>query len=117
MQMLYLVLKLEKNKVNFGRHWNSKAYSTKTKECYDGKTYVNITDMFRAYDSVEDYYDMLGSCTRYAKCVGITAIKNGGYATSQLQSLTIHLQNLQRLLQKAAKEKEEQSGFSGLFYI
>lgn len=86
-------IKVGKSKVHFGTAWNDKAYSTKTKECYDGKTYTTITDMFRAYDSirdaVEDYYDMLGNCSRYAGCIGvtnytsaITAIKNGGYATS-----------------------------------
>ena len=56
--------------------------------------------MFRAYDTVEDavgdYYDMLGSCTRYAKCIGvtdarqcITAIRQGGYATSPTYINTI----------------------------
>lgn len=85
-------IKVGKNKVHFGKAWKDNAYSTKTKECYDGKTYVQITDMFRAYDtiqeSVEDYYDMLCSCSRYKAAVGaktpletITAIKNGGYAT------------------------------------
>lgn len=93
-------IKVGKNKVHFGKCWNGKAYSTKTKECYNGKTYVNITDLFRAYDTVEDavgdYYDMLGSCTRYAKCIGVTdarqciaAIKNGGYATSPTYISTI----------------------------
>lgn len=87
-----LGVKVGKNKVHFGKAWKDKAYSTKTKECYDGKTYVNITDMFRAYDSIadaiEDYYDMLASCSRYKECLNqpnpqkcITAIKNGGYAT------------------------------------
>lgn len=93
-------IKVGKSKVHFGTAWNDKAYSTKTKECYDGKTYTTITDMFRAYDSirdaVEDYYDMLGSCSRYAGCIGvtdytaaITAIKNGGYATSPTYISTI----------------------------
>lgn len=93
-------IKVGKSKVHFGTAWNDKAYSTKTKECYDGKTYTTITDMFRAYDSirdaVEDYYDMLGSCSRYAGCIGvtdytaaITAIKNGGYATSPTYINTI----------------------------
>lgn len=93
-------IKVGKNKVHFGKCWNGKAYSTKTKECYDGKTYVNITDLFRAYDTVEDavgdYYDMLGSCTRYEKCIGvtdarqcITAIRQGGYATSPTYISTI----------------------------
>ena len=82
-------IKVGKNKVHFGKCWNGKAYSTKTKE-----------DLFRAYDTVEDavgdYYDMLGSCTRYAKCIGvtdagqcITAIRQGGYATSPTYINTI----------------------------
>ena len=90
-----LGIKVGKNKVHFGGAWKDKAYSTKTKECYDGKTYVNITDMFRAYDSIsdaiEDYYDMLASCSRYNGCINqpnpqicITDIKNGGYATDPL---------------------------------
>lgn len=93
-------IKVGNSKVHFGTAWKDKAYSTTTKECYDGKTYTNITDMFRAYDSirdaVEDYYDMLGSCSRYAGCIGvtdytaaITAIKNGGYATSPTYISTI----------------------------
>lgn len=88
-----LGVKVGKSRVHFGKAWKDKAYSTKTKECYDGKTYVNITDMFRAYDSIadaiEDYYDMLASCSRYRGCLNqpdpqkcITAIKNGGYATA-----------------------------------
>lgn len=88
-----LGIKVGKSKVHFGKAWKDKAYDTKTKECYDGKTYVSINDMFRAYDSVadaiEDYYDMLASCSRYKGCLNqtdpqkcITAIKNGGYATA-----------------------------------
>ena len=88
-----LGIKVGKSKVHFGKAWKDKAYSTKTKECYDGKTYVEITDMFRSYDSIddaiEDYYDMLAACSRYRYCLNtpnaktcITAIKNGGYATS-----------------------------------
>ena len=86
-------IKVGKSKVHFGTAWEDKAYSTATKECYDGKTYVNITDMFRAYDSVEDatedYMDMLCSCSRYSKALNcktprdsIYGIKNGGYATA-----------------------------------
>lgn len=93
-------IKVGKSKTHFGTAWKDKAYSTKTKECYDGKTYTNITDLFRAYDSlddaVEDYYDMLGACSRYKACIGekdprkcITAIKNGGYATSPTYITTI----------------------------
>lgn len=86
-------IKVGTNKVKFGTAWkNDKYYDTKTKECYDGKNMVTIKDKFRAYDSikdsVEDYYDMLASCSRYSKCINVTdaktcisAIKNGGYAT------------------------------------
>lgn len=67
-------------------------YDTLTKECYDGKTYVTIRDLFRAYktpeDCVRDYFDLL-ALTRYQKSLTkktvkecITEIKNGGYATS-----------------------------------
>lgn len=95
-----LGIKAGKSKVHFGTAWKDKAYSTKTKECYDGKTYVEITDMFRAYDSIddaiEDYYDMLACCSRYKGCLNqadplkcITAIKNGGYATSPTYTSTI----------------------------
>lgn len=86
-------IKVGKSKAHFGVAWHDKAYSTRTKECYDGKTYTNITDLFRAYDSiedaVEDYFDMLATCKRYKACISerdprkcITAIKNGGYATA-----------------------------------
>ncbi len=95
-----LGIKVGKSKVHFGSAWKDKAYSTRTKECYDGKTYVDITDMFRAYDNIndaiEDYYDMLASCSRYKGCINqinprtcITAIKNGGYATSPTYINTI----------------------------
>lgn len=93
-------IKVGKSKAHFGNAWKDKAYSTKTKECYDGKTYTTITDMFRAYDSiedsVEDYFDMLSKCTRYRLCLNnpspfdtISAIKNGGYATSPTYINTI----------------------------
>lgn len=95
-----LGIKVGKSKVHFGKAWKDKAYDTKTKECYDGKTYVTINDMFRAYDSIEDaiedYYDMLASCSRYRGCINqkdpktcITAIKNGRYATSPTYISTI----------------------------
>lgn len=93
-------IKVGKSKAYFGTAWKDKAYSTRTKECYDGKNYVSITDMFRAYDNiedaVEDYYDMLAACSRYKSCLNqgdpekcITAIKNGGYATSPTYVSTI----------------------------
>lgn len=86
-------IKVGKSKAHFGKAWKDKAYSTKTKECYDGKTYATITDMFRAYDSiedaVEDYYDMLSTCSRYKGCLNqtdpkkcITEIQKAPYATA-----------------------------------
>ncbi len=93
-------IKVGKSKYHFGKAWKDKAYSTKTKECYDGKTYTDITDMFRAYDtiqeSVEDYYDLLCNASRYKKAVGetdpkkaIASIKDGGYATDPKYVSTI----------------------------
>ena len=93
-------IKVGKSKWHFGDAWKDKAYSTKTKECYDGKKYVEITDMFRAYDSVEDaitdYMDLLCGASRYKGAANntdpkstITAIKNGGYATSPTYINTI----------------------------
>ncbi len=62
-------IKVGSSKYHFGNAWKDKAYSTSTKECYDGKTYTNITDMFRAYDNIEDatedYFDMLCTASRY----------------------------------------------------
>lgn len=93
-------IKVGRSKAHFGTAWKDKAYSTKTKECYDGKTYVNITDMFRAYDSIEDavddYYDMLAACSRYRGCLNqtdpktcITEIQKAPYATSPTYITTI----------------------------
>lgn len=79
--------------IKAGKSWKGKVYSSKTQECYDGVNYTTITDTFRAYDSVEqsvsDYFDLITGLSRYAGAVNngdalstITAIKNGGYATS-----------------------------------
>lgn len=73
--------------------WKGRVYSTKTSECYDGVSYTQITALFRAYgnvaESVADYYDLITKSARYAGAVNntnstsaITAIKEGGYATS-----------------------------------
>lgn len=84
--------------IKANKHWIDQAkygglvYDSKTKECYDGKTYSNITACFRAYknmeDSVRDYFDLL-HYNRYKNCLTktnvkdcITAIKAGGYATA-----------------------------------
>lgn len=73
--------------------WKGKVYNSKTQECYDGSNYTDIQACFRAYNSLEesisDYFDLITKTERYRKaCVAnsplecITAIKNGGYATS-----------------------------------
>lgn len=73
--------------------WKGKVYNANTKECYDGVSYTNINACFRAYnslaESIADYFDLITKLERYRKaCVAnsplecITAIKNGGYATS-----------------------------------
>lgn len=80
--------------------WKGKVYNAKTQECYDGSTYTNITACFRAYnslaESISDYFDLITKTERYRKaCVSdsplecITAIKNGGYATSPTYINTI----------------------------
>ena len=74
-------------------NWKGKVYNAKTKECYDGINYTTITDCFRAYgslqESITDYFHLICSLGRYQKALYassplecITAIKNGGYATS-----------------------------------
>ncbi|MSC57790.1 glucosaminidase domain-containing protein [Lachnospira eligens] len=73
--------------------WKGKIYNSATQECYNGIDYEDITDAFRAYDtpddSIKDYYNLITRSARYAAAVNvtdvrtaITAIKNGGYATS-----------------------------------
>jgi flagellum-specific peptidoglycan hydrolase FlgJ len=80
--------------------WKGKVYNSKTKECYDGVSYTTIDACFRAYDnlqdSISDYFDLITKSERYRKaCVAssplecITAIKNGGYATSPTYINTI----------------------------
>lgn len=79
--------------------YGGRVYSAKTKECYDGHNYTQITACFRAYysmeDSVADYFDLM-ECSRYKASLSagtvrecITAIKNGGYATSPTYIETI----------------------------
>lgn len=84
--------------VKYGDAWKGESYNTKTKEFYG--EYVTIRDNFRAYDSIgdaiADYMDLLCDLTRYKEAVNnpnakstITAIKNGGYATSPTYINTI----------------------------
>ena len=81
-------------------NWKGKVYNANTKECYDGVSYTNINACFRAYnnlqESISDYFDLITKAERYKKaCVAnsplecITAIKNGGYATSPTYINTI----------------------------
>lgn len=74
-------------------NWKGKVYNTKTYECYDNVNYTSIYDSFRAYDtlqeSIEDYFKLITGLSRYSKALNrntplecITAIKEGGYATS-----------------------------------
>lgn len=78
--------------IKASKNWKGKVYNAKTQECYDGKTYTNITACFRAYnsleESVEDYFLLILNSSRYSKAKNcktprecIQAIKNGGYAT------------------------------------
>lgn len=80
--------------------WKGKVYNAKTKECYDGVNYTDITACFRGYDnfeeSIKDYFDLICKNARYKKALNcknaeecITAIKNGGYATSPTYVQTI----------------------------
>ena len=81
-----------------GSTWDGKSIYTKiTKECYDGKTYVDVKADFRKYPRVEDSiadhsayllgamngsakrYEGLKGCKKYRKAIQI--IKDGGYAT------------------------------------
>lgn len=74
------------------KNWKGKVYSARTKECYDGVNFTSITDLFRAYNSLEesinDYFDLITKTERYRKACStntprecITEIKKGGYAT------------------------------------
>lgn len=80
--------------------WKGKVYNANTKECYDGVNYTNINACFRAYNSLEesikDYFDLILGLSRYKNAINsssplecITAIKNGGYATSPTYINTI----------------------------
>lgn len=80
--------------------WKGKVYNANTQECYDGVSYTNIRACFRAYnslaESISDYFDLITKLERYRKATVaetplecITAIKNGGYATSPTYINTI----------------------------
>lgn len=82
------------------QNWKGKVYNARTQECYDGVSYTNITACFRAYNSLEesiaDYFELILGLSRYQGAINtssplecITAIKNGGYATSPTYINTI----------------------------
>lgn len=66
--------------------WKGKVYNAKTKECYDGKNFVDEVATFRAYDtwkeSIIDHCHFLCSLKRYARVVGE---KNYSIACKELQ--------------------------------
>lgn len=62
------------------KSWGGKVYNSKTKECYDGVTYVTINDCFRAYNSIEesvsDYFDLITKLERYRRaCIAETPLQ------------------------------------------
>ena len=83
--------------------WKGKIYNANTNEFVNNGSeykYINIMACFRAYnnleDSIKDYFDLITGLDRYKKAVHtqsplecITAIKNGGYATSPTYINTI----------------------------
>ena len=86
--------------IKAGNSWKGKVYNSKTQECFDGSHYISISAYFRAYnnlsESIADYFDLITKSERYRKSMVaetplecITAIKNGGYATSPTYVKTI----------------------------
>lgn len=72
--------------------WNGKAYSTATKECYDGVNFTEERALFRAYDnwvhSIADHSVFIATSSHYEAVVGelcykiaCTVIHKAGYAT------------------------------------
>ena len=78
--------------IKAGANWKGRVYNAKTKECYDGKNFVDITASFRAYnsweESIEDHAKLLTSLNRYKALIGekdykksCREIQKAGYAT------------------------------------
>lgn len=78
--------------IKSGKNWKGPVYSTKTREWYDNVNATNITDTFRAYntleDSIRDYFNLICEYARYNKACNtmsardcIQGIKDGGYST------------------------------------
>lgn len=102
--------------IKAGTSWTGKVYSSKTQECYDRASFTTITDLFRAYDSLEesvaDYFELITSMGRYAfACnqtnpkICIQAIWDGGYATDpDYVTQVMSIINQYNLTQYDAKE-------------
>lgn len=64
------------------KRWSGEVYSTKTKEWYDGKDVVEITDAFRAYgsweESINDHSNFLTSSERYRNIISERSYKAAG---------------------------------------
>ena len=97
--------------IKANKNWKGKVYNSKTKECYDNKTFTIISSNFRAYnsfeESIKDYFDLICNSERYKNalnCVSyyqcIVEIKNGGYATDPLYVASISSIILSNNLQK-----------------
>lgn len=109
--------------IKAGGNWKGKVYNAKTKECYDGTTYTNISANFRAYNSLEesvsDYFDLITKSSRYKFAVNtkspldcITAIKNGGYATSpNYVKIIMAIISANRLTEYDKKEEKKTSKY------
>lgn len=102
--------------IKAGTNWEGRVYSTKTQECYNGRDYTTITDLFRAYgspkDSVADYFDLITGLDRYSaacnqadarKC--IQAVKDGGYATSPA-----YVTNIMSIINQYGLTKYDETG-------
>lgn len=100
------------------KSWKGKVYNSKTKECYNGSSFVTIDSCFRAYDSladsISDYFDLICKNSRYRKALiaetpeeCIKAIKEGGYATDpKYVDSILKIIKSNKLEQYDRKEKE-----------
>lgn len=65
--------------IKAGTSWNGKVYNSKTKECYDGSTFVTVDASFRAYnnweESINDHSAFLCANSRYKAVIGETDYK------------------------------------------
>lgn len=66
--------------IKFGASWKGKVYSSDTKEVYSKNVDMEINTLDRAYasieDSVSDYYDIIGGCSRYSNAINNSDIES-----------------------------------------